>query len=35
MTPALVCFYGGLVENKKFFNQLFLSIVWMGIVPVQ
>jgi Amt family ammonium transporter len=35
MTPALACFYGGLVESKNFFNQLFLSIVCMGIVPVQ
>jgi Amt family ammonium transporter len=35
MTPALACFYGGLVENKNFFNQLFLSIVCMAIVPVQ
>lgn len=35
MTPALACFYGGLVENKNFFNQLFLSVVCMGIVPIQ
>lgn len=35
MTPALACFYGGLVENKNFFNQLFLSVVCMGIVPVE
>jgi len=35
MTPALACFYGGLVESKNFFNQLFLSVVCMGIVPVQ
>ena len=35
MTPALACFYGGLVESKHFFNQLFLSIVCMGIIPVQ
>ena len=35
MTPALACFYGGLVENKNFLNQLFLSIVCMAIVPVQ
>jgi Amt family ammonium transporter len=35
MTPALACFYGGLVENKNFFNQLFLSFVCMGIVPIQ
>ena len=35
MTPALACFYGGLVENKNFLNQLFLAIVCMAIVPVQ
>jgi Amt family ammonium transporter len=35
MTPALACFYGGLVENKNFFNQLFLSMVCMGIVPIE
>jgi Amt family ammonium transporter len=35
MTPALACFYGGLVENKNFLNQLFLSIVCMGIIPLQ
>ncbi|UJR08791.1 hypothetical protein I4U23_013047 [Adineta vaga] len=35
MTPALACFYGGLVENKNFLNQLFLSIVCMAIIPVQ
>lgn len=35
MTPALGCFYGGLVENKNFLNQLFLSIVCMAIIPVQ
>jgi Amt family ammonium transporter len=35
MTPALACFYGGLVENKNFFNQLFLSVVCMGIVPIE
>ncbi|CAF0927760.1 unnamed protein product [Adineta ricciae] len=35
MTPALACFYGGLVENKNFLNQLFLSVVCMAIVPVQ
>ncbi|CAF3985292.1 unnamed protein product [Rotaria sp. Silwood2] len=35
MTPALACFYGGLVETKNFLNQLFLSIVCMAIVPVQ
>jgi Amt family ammonium transporter len=35
MTPALACFYGGLVENKNFLNQLFLAIVCMSIIPVQ
>ncbi|CAF2505151.1 unnamed protein product [Rotaria sp. Silwood2] len=35
MTPALACFYGGLVESKNFLNQLFLSIVCMAIIPVQ
>ncbi|CAF3252566.1 unnamed protein product [Rotaria socialis] len=35
MTPALACFYGGLVENKNFLNQLFLSVVCMAIIPVQ
>lgn len=35
MTPALAFFYGGLVESKNFLNQLFLSMVCMGIVPVQ
>jgi Amt family ammonium transporter len=35
MTPALACFYGGLVESKNFLNQLFLSVICMGIVPVQ
>ncbi|CAF1602272.1 unnamed protein product, partial [Didymodactylos carnosus] len=35
MTPALAFFYGGLVENKNILNQLFLSIVCMGIVTVQ
>jgi Amt family ammonium transporter len=35
MTPGLACFYGGLVESKNFFNQLFLSFVCMGIVPIQ
>jgi len=35
MTPALACFYGGLVENKNFFNQLFLSIVCMALITVQ
>jgi len=35
MTPALACFYGGLVENKNFLNQLFLSIVCMAIIPVR
>lgn len=35
MTPALACFYAGLVENKNFLNQLFLSIVCMSIIPVQ
>lgn len=35
MTPALACFYGGLVESKNFLNQLFLSVVCMAIVPVQ
>jgi len=35
MTPALACFYGGLVENKNFLNQLFLSFVCMAIIPVQ
>jgi len=35
MTPALACFYGGLVENKNFLNQLFQSIVCMAIIPVQ
>ncbi|CAF1010692.1 unnamed protein product [Rotaria sordida] len=35
MTPALACFYGGLVESKNFLNQLFLSIVCMALVPVQ
>ncbi|CAF3856934.1 unnamed protein product [Rotaria magnacalcarata] len=35
MTPALACFYGGLVESKNFLNQLFLAIVCMAIVPVQ
>lgn len=35
MTPALACFYGGLVENKNFLNQLFLSIVCMAIIPLQ
>lgn len=35
MTPALACFYGGLVENKNFLNQLFLSVVCMALVPVQ
>src|SRR5579871_6172139 len=35
MTPALACFYGGLVETKNFLNQLFLSIVCMAIIPVQ
>jgi ammonia channel protein AmtB len=35
MTPALACFYGGLVEHKNFLNQLFLSIVCMAIIPVQ
>lgn len=35
MTPALACFYGGLVENKNFLNQLFLSFVCMAIIPIQ
>ncbi|CAF2077405.1 unnamed protein product [Rotaria magnacalcarata] len=35
MTPALACFYGGLVENKNFLNQLFLSVVCMAIIPAQ
>ena len=35
MTPALACFYGGLVESKNFLNQLFLSVVCMAIIPVQ
>jgi Amt family ammonium transporter len=35
MTLAIACFYGGLVENKHFFNQLFLAVVCMGIVPIQ
>ncbi|UJR08928.1 hypothetical protein I4U23_013180 [Adineta vaga] len=35
MTPALAFFYGGLVENKNFLNQLFLSIVCMAVIPVQ
>lgn len=35
MTPALACFYGGLVESKNFLNQLFLSIVCMALIPVQ
>ncbi|CAF1414178.1 unnamed protein product [Adineta steineri] len=35
MTPALACFYGGLVEQKNFLNQLFLSFVCMAIIPVQ
>lgn len=35
MTPALAFFYGGLVENKNFLNQLFLSVVCMAIIPVQ
>jgi Amt family ammonium transporter len=35
MTPSIACFYGGLVENKNFLNQLFLSIVCMAIIPVQ
>ncbi|CAF1510420.1 unnamed protein product, partial [Didymodactylos carnosus] len=35
MTPALAFFYGGLVENKNILNQLFLSIICMGIVTVQ
>ncbi|CAF1175311.1 unnamed protein product [Rotaria sordida] len=35
MTPALACFYGGLVENRNFLNQLFLSFVCMAIIPIQ
>jgi Amt family ammonium transporter len=35
MTPALAFFYGGLVNRKNILNQLFLSIICMGIVFVQ
>ena len=35
MTPALAFFYGGLVNRKNILNQLFLSIICMGIVLVQ
>src|SRR6195952_1599596 len=35
MTPALAFFYGGLVDRKNILNQLFLSIICMGIVFVQ
>ena len=35
MTPALAFFYGGLVHRKNILNQLFLSIICMGIVFVQ
>ncbi|CAF0925792.1 unnamed protein product [Didymodactylos carnosus] len=35
MTPALAFFYGGMVHRKNILNQLFLSIICMGIVIVQ
>ncbi|CAF1280113.1 unnamed protein product [Didymodactylos carnosus] len=35
MTPALAFFYGGLVHHKNILNQLFLSIICMGIVLCQ
>jgi len=35
MTPGLAFFYSGLVENKNFLNQLFLSMICMDIVPLQ
>ncbi len=35
MTPALAFFYGGLVNRKNILNQLFLSVICMGIVFVQ
>ncbi|CAF0734245.1 unnamed protein product [Didymodactylos carnosus] len=35
MTPALAFFYGGLVDIKNILNQLFLSIICMGIVTTQ
>ncbi|CAF0982426.1 unnamed protein product [Didymodactylos carnosus] len=35
MTPALAFFYGGMVHNKNILNQLFLSIICMGIVFCQ
>ncbi len=35
MTPALAFFYGGLVDRRHVLNQLFLSIICMGIVFVQ
>ncbi|CAF1181445.1 unnamed protein product [Didymodactylos carnosus] len=35
MTPALAFFYGGMVDKKNVLNQLFLSIICMGIVIFQ
>ncbi|CAF1503739.1 unnamed protein product, partial [Didymodactylos carnosus] len=34
-TPALAFFYGGMVDKKNVLNQLFLSIICMGIVIFQ
>lgn len=35
MTPGLAFFYGGLVDKKNILNQLFLSVICMGIVFFQ
>jgi ammonia channel protein AmtB len=34
MTGALSFFYGGMVDNINIINQLFLSIICMGIVII-